>query len=153
MALLKIFNANRPIPPGGSNTFLRLRAVPRPGHAWQMFAQNFGIVARGRFITQGSGMTSVVIRIAADEVGAPAGLEHVLVTITNTSVAGGTSYPMPIIDFFQNGTSTEPSTMSLMLGFGFPLDRLEVISARTGMWFQPGMNLLDPRYEDMLLYR
>lgn len=140
--LIKVFDGDTPIPPGGANSVLRLRLVPRSGDAWRMFQQNFGFVARGRFETIGTGMTSISVRIAPDAFGAPNGLEATIVTINSTSIAQGTSYPLPAVDFLQVGTSTTPSVLHLVLGLGFPISKILVEQARAGIGYQVGDDLL-----------
>lgn len=149
--LIRLLDSDTPIPAGPANSVLRLKVFPQSGSGWRMFAQNFGFVARGRFETIGTGMTSISVRIAADNVGAPSGLEANIVTINSTSIAQGTSYPLPIIDLLQGGVSSSPSIMHLVLGFGFPVRRLEVLDARAGMGFTPGENLL-ARSDKILLW-
>ena len=144
--LIRLLDPSDEIAAQSQGNVLVLDVIPKDGQAFQMFEQNFGFVTRGRLVNQGAGLTNLLVQISAEEFGAPTGVEATIATYSSTSIASGTSYPLPSVRVFQTGSSTASSTASIWLGFGFPVKDIVAKEARGLSNWVAGDSIFDAKH-------
>lgn len=125
-----------------------IQIVPRAGEAWRMLANlnNGTCILRGRFVNKDAAFTNITPQINTHAVfGAPTGLEAGLTAITSTTIVNSNTWWMPYLRLLANGTTAAGATDAIiMLGAGFPVADVRVVSAMAGMPWSAGQSLLDP---------
>lgn len=157
--LLEVFRLQDKLPNGAGGSILTLKLHPKPGEAWRAFTSNYAIQWQGSLVTKGAGFTSLQCRMAPS-IEALGGDDSVEANIGSALSAAngiqrGTSYMVGlVVDFFQTGTSANDDTSLYgTLAMGFPVERVEVLVARTGFPFDVGANLADhARYGRVLAW-
>jgi len=144
--LIKVLDQTDEIAPQSQGNVLVLDMIPKDGQAFQMFEQNFGFVIRGRFVTQGAGMTSLLIQNSPDTFDIPNSAGTQILTISSTSLLTGTNHPMPAVRLFQNGNSTAPSSALIWFGLGFPVKDIVATEVRGLTSWAVGDSIFDAKH-------
>ena len=129
--LLRLLKTGQMIPAMNAGAILELQIVPKNECAFLMFSGNQILVTRGRFINKGTGMTSITPRQNMHPTyGDPSGLEaNIGTAITSTTLVAGNSHGMPYFQLLQDGNSSAVRDMEFMLGIGFPVAAVTVLSS------------------------
>jgi hypothetical protein len=144
VTVLAVLKPGEFLPAGGPGDLFVLRLEPPARHAWRAGSPAAGTAnLRGRFVTKGPGAVSLAWRL--DHKPDLAGTASTPLTVTTTTMGGANSFLLPYLALTLAGTVAAGDTdADAALLLGVPLARALVLSARPGLPFAAGQDLLDP---------